>query len=77
MPKIRHELRIFAKVRFTKPWLATVFMDVYVEHANLMAEHDLHCLSYRRWTHHRTHREIAKVVIVGHRVKIVREHDPT
>jgi hypothetical protein len=77
MPKIRHELRSFPKVRSTEPRLAAVLVDVYVEHANLIAERELHSLSYRRWTHHCAHRAITEVVIVGDGVKIVREHDPT
>jgi hypothetical protein len=77
MPKIRCELRGFAEIHSTKGRLATVAVDVDVEHTNFVAEGDLHSFSYRRWAHHCTHSAIAKVVIVGHGVKIVREHDPS
>ncbi len=77
MPKIWDELRGFAKICSAEPRLATVIMDVYVEYAGLIAKGDLHSLSYRRRAHHCTHSVIVKVVIVGHGVKIVREHHPT
>lgn len=52
-------------------------VEVNVEHADLIAEGDLQGFSYRSWTHHCTHGAIAKVVIIGYGVEIVREDNPT
>lgn len=57
--------------------MATVTVEVNVEHADLIAEGDLQGFSYRSWTHHCTHGAIAKVVIIGYGVEIVREDNPT
>lgn len=77
MPKIWHKLRGLAKVCSTEPRLAMVIMDVHMEHADLIAEGDLHGLSYGRWAHHRAHRMVAQIIFIGHGVKIVCEDDPT
>ena len=52
MPKVRYKLRSFAQVYPAKRRLATVTVEVNVEHADLIAEGDLQGFSYRSWTHH-------------------------
>jgi hypothetical protein len=77
MPKVWHELRGFTEVHATKRRLATVTVNVNVEHTDFVAEGDLHGFSYRRGTDHCAHRAITEVVAVGHLVEIVCKHDPT